>query len=145
MFATPPGVLTNDTLRQYVDALIRHPTTWLGPELSLQAHVYFHRYPIESWDVSQVTDMSYLFANSSFKEDISRWDVGKVTNMCCMFVGAAAFNQPLESWNVGAVTNMCCMFVGGGGKANKMLTALADNYYSKGAKASQMLTTLADV
>lgn len=26
-----------------------------------------------------------------------------------------------------------------------MLTALADNYYSKGAKASQMLTTLADV
>lgn len=32
-----------------------------------------------------------------------------------------------------------------GPKTNKMLTALADNYYSKGAKASQMLTTLADV
>ena len=32
-------------------------------------------------DVSQVTDMSYLFKKSEFNGDISKWNVSSVTNM----------------------------------------------------------------
>jgi surface protein len=43
-------------------------------------------YPIDRWDVSQVTDMSSLFTNRySFNEYIESWDVSNVTNMNRMF------------------------------------------------------------
>ncbi|VVU95080.1 Mycoplasma protein of unknown function, DUF285 [seawater metagenome] len=66
---------------------------------------------ISSWDVSQVTDMSGLFADKAdFNDDISEWDVGKVTNMYLMFRGATSFDQDLNSWDVSSVGNMQAMF-----------------------------------
>jgi surface protein len=42
--------------------------------------------PIAGWDVSMITDMSWLFANlRNFNADISSWDTSKVTNMYGMF------------------------------------------------------------
>ena len=41
---------------------------------------------INDWNVSAITDMSYLFENKKeFNENISDWDVSNVTNMECMF------------------------------------------------------------
>ncbi|MEC8704654.1 MAG: BspA family leucine-rich repeat surface protein, partial [Asgard group archaeon] len=66
---------------------------------------------INTWNVSQVTNMSSLFNDRrDFNDDISNWDVGNVTNMYAMFWGASAFNQPLEQWNVSTVTDMGYMF-----------------------------------
>jgi surface protein len=66
---------------------------------------------ISDWDVSQVTDMSYLFHNkTTFNDDISNWDVSKVTNINAMFWWASAFNQDLSSWDVSSVTTMVLMF-----------------------------------
>ena len=67
---------------------------------------------IGSWDVSAITDMSYLFSLNAklFNADISEWNVSAVTNMQKMFWVAEAFNQPIGSWDVRAVTNMECMF-----------------------------------
>ena len=49
--------------------------------------------PIGEWDVSAVTDMSYMFAEAyDFNQDISAWDVSKVTDMAYMFGTAHAFN-----------------------------------------------------
>ena len=62
---------------------------------------------ISSWDVSNVTDMSFIFyGSSSFNQDISSWDVSNVTGMSSMFYGASSFNQPIGYWDVSNVTNM---------------------------------------
>lgn len=66
---------------------------------------------INGWDVSNVTNMSYLFAGiSSFNLPINDWDVSNVTNMEFVFYGSTAFNQPISNWDVSNVTSMRGMF-----------------------------------
>ena len=64
---------------------------------------------ISSWDVSNVTDMSGMFLCSPFNQDISSWDVSNVTNMSHMFT-YSSFNQDISSWDVSNVTDMSYMF-----------------------------------
>ena len=42
--------------------------------------------------------------------EISNWDVSNVTNMSYMFGAEFSFNQPLNNWNVSNVTDMEAMF-----------------------------------
>lgn len=62
-----------------------------------------------NWDVSLITDMSWLFYDTKFNEDISKWNVSNVTDMGYMFYGSQ-FNQDISNWNVSNVTDMRCMF-----------------------------------
>jgi surface protein len=64
---------------------------------------------INSWDTSNVTNMSFMFGFSSFNQNIIGWDVSNVTNMSNMFY-VTPFNQILSSWEVSNVTNMSNMF-----------------------------------
>ena len=75
------------------------------------------RQPMSEWDVSRVTTMSQLFANSSygvdsqnFNADISRWNTHSVTDMSSMFQNAHNFNVDLSTWNTASVTSMSYMF-----------------------------------
>ena len=56
--------------------------------------------------------MSNLFeANTTFNEDISSWDVSNVTDIGYMFNGVStAFNQSLDDWNTSNVSNMKAVF-----------------------------------
>ena len=65
---------------------------------------------ISLWNTENITDMSYLFSNFRFNDDISKWNVSNVTNMNRMFRSTKSFNQPLNDWDVSNVTNMNGMF-----------------------------------
>ena len=66
---------------------------------------------INTWDVSQITDMSNLFdEKQGFNSDISSWDVSSVINMSNMFRQASDFEGDLSSWDVSNVINMAGMF-----------------------------------
>ena len=97
---------------------------------------------ISYWDVSNVTDMSYMFFECEELEsvgdlsnwdvssvmsthsvfsyciklksfgDISVWDVSNVNDMGNMFECCESFNQDLSSWNISNVTDMDFMFYG---------------------------------
>ncbi|MBC6400913.1 MAG: DUF285 domain-containing protein, partial [Ekhidna sp.] len=60
-------------------------------------------------NLSNVTDMSFMFFNSDFNGDLSTWDVSKVTNMFAMFNGSS-FNGDISKWNTSSVKNMFVMF-----------------------------------
>jgi len=68
---------------------------------------------INSWDVSNVTDFSFVFdCQEDFNETIEDWDTSNAFSMRNMFAFADKFNQPLDSWNTSNVTNMVQMFDG---------------------------------
>ena len=60
-------------------------------------------------DVSEITDMSRMFAHSEFNGDISNWDVSNVTNMESMFYNST-FNGDLSNWDVSNCEFMNMMF-----------------------------------
>jgi surface protein len=66
---------------------------------------------INSWDVSNVMSMSQMFSNSSFNQPINNWIVSGVTDMSGMFE-YTSFDHPLSGWNVSGVINMSGMFAG---------------------------------
>jgi len=66
---------------------------------------------ISGWDTSTITDMSWMFGGATvFNQDISGWNTSSVTTMREMFYNASAFNQPIGSWNTSSVTDMTNMF-----------------------------------
>jgi len=82
---------------------------WLGDPAAAERQ-YGH---IKDWDVSRVTDMSYLFHGIyGFNEDLSRWQTENVTDMSWMFCNALGFNCDLSRWQTGSVTTMEGMFYG---------------------------------
>ena len=69
-------------------------------------------FDVSKWDVSNVTDMSYMFLNcKNFDCDLSKWDVSSVKDMSRMFIYCIKFTgQGLENWDVSNVTDMMSMF-----------------------------------
>jgi hypothetical protein len=69
--------------------------------------------PIEDWDVSKITSMSFLFYDKETCDpNISKWDVSSVKKFYGMFAGASSFNQPLSQWDVSSGTDFEYMFAG---------------------------------
>merc|ERR1711998_652807 len=68
---------------------------------------------LSQWDVSKVTDMSFMFSLASkFNGDLSKWDVSKVIDMSSMFYDASNFNGDLRKWDVSKVQTKVDMFHG---------------------------------
>ena len=100
-----PFNFTNDNIHQAVDE-------WRADSVSAEANYGY----ISNWDVSSVTDMSWIFGtwtlgiNYNFNSDISSWDVSNVTNMNSMFSYTPSFNQDISGWDVSNVTYINYMF-----------------------------------
>ena len=64
---------------------------------------------ISKWNVSNVTTMERTFEGSYFNSDISKWDTSNVANMEMMFCNSK-FNRDISKWDVSNVTKMNWMF-----------------------------------
>jgi surface protein len=65
---------------------------------------------LNSWNTANVVNMSSMFEGSSFNLNIGSWDTGNVTDMSKMFSNTVNFNQNIGAWNTSNVTNMFEMF-----------------------------------
>ncbi|MDB4153457.1 BspA family leucine-rich repeat surface protein, partial [Flavobacteriaceae bacterium] len=69
--------------------------------------------PLDSWDVSNVENMNFTFANATdFNQPLNNWDTSSVEEMERMFLNAREFNQDISSWDVDIVSTMKEMFRG---------------------------------
>ena len=69
----------------------------------------------KNWDVSNVTDMSWMFEGCCSLEDISSlkgWDASSVVGACRMFSDCTSLADisALSGWDVSRVIDMSCMF-----------------------------------
>jgi hypothetical protein len=66
---------------------------------------------LDAWDVSNVVDMSYMFAfTADFNQPLNSLDAWDVSNVVYMYeIYATAFNQLLNSWKVLHVKSMEAM------------------------------------
>ncbi len=81
-------------------------------ELKKIIKFYSDKYPNNSlnWlNVSEITDMSYLFYGSKYNGDISKWNVSNVETMAGMFA-YSKFNKCISEWDVSNVETMAGMF-----------------------------------
>ena len=62
--------------------------------------------PLNSWNTSKVTDMSWMFYISPFNQAISAWNTSQLTYMRYMFEEARQFNQNIGNWNTAKVVSM---------------------------------------
>ena len=70
---------------------------------------------ISDWDVSNATNMSYMFYMCKELKsvgNISGWDVSNVIGMSYMFAWCESFNQDLSNWNVSKVRFIGGVFTG---------------------------------
>ena len=61
-------------------------------------------------DTSLITDMSSLFAYSSFTGNISKWDISNVTSMDYMFIGSS-FDGDISNWKIPDNCHTAYMFL----------------------------------
>jgi surface protein len=79
---------------------------WIAAGGAPSSTVYTTYGPIEEWDVSDVTNMEYIFRGAtpqqntfgSFNADLSKWDTSRVENMkfskcTCTPLGVFSFKQ----------------------------------------------------
>jgi surface protein len=95
-------VIEDGNIHNLVKTYIENPT---------ELPSFLQNIPIGQWDVSRVTNMSFVFEDfGSFNESINDWNVSNVTDMKGMFYWCSIFDQPLNKWNVSNVENMSDMF-----------------------------------
>ena len=114
-------------------------TGWNMPNVSNMKYMFFYASEhntsdfiidgLDSWDVSNVTNMYCMFCNAGRNAetfsigDLSKWDVSNVTNMVAMFSNTGfktnRFKLDLSKWNTSKVENMENMFSGTGASASE--------------------------
>lgn len=93
---------------------------WKSMKGAFEGCAYFRILATDIPDLSNVTDMSYMFSaiNLNFDEDddvwnipnVENWDMSNVTNMGAMFNFFQGFNQDISGWDVSNVEKMNSMF-----------------------------------
>ena len=80
---------------------------------------------INYWDVSAITDFSWLFSDNqfsyTFNSDISNWDVSNGSSFYGMFRDASSFDQDIGEWDVDNGTNFFIIFL------NSLLSTFENN------------------
>lgn len=68
--------------------------------------------PLNHLIIDNVTDISFMLANTKYNSSVASWNTAKVNTMRGVFSGASSFNQAVNTFDTALVTTMREMFSG---------------------------------
>ncbi|QNI21147.1 hypothetical protein [Vibrio phage vB_pir03] len=68
---------------------------------------------LDNWDVSNITDFTRIFRNTSINKALNCWDFSSATNMSNMFGGANSMDADISGWCVPNITTEPTAFATG--------------------------------
>lgn len=95
--------------------------------------------PINEWDVSLITDFSYLFSTSrnsaaaAFNEDLNNWNTANAISLTGIFSNAKSFNGDISTWDTSQVSTFDRVFDGASsfnGDISEWSTGEATTFFS---------------
>ena len=95
--------------------------------------------PINEWDVSLITDFSYVFsanrnsAAAAFNQDLSNWNTANAVSFTGIFSNAKSFNGDISTWDTSQVTTFDRVFDGASsfnGDVSAWSTGQATTFFS---------------
>ena len=109
LFTVDDGDSNNTNISTYYDCI----SNWDVSNVTDMTYMFWKcinfNTDLSYWNVSNVKNMSFMFGRTNFNKDISNWDVSNVTDMKWMF-SSSNFNQDISNWDVSNVTNTDSMF-----------------------------------
>ena len=97
--------------KNFTDVPKKIPANITNLSYAFKEALIFNDADIASWNVSKVTNMSFMFMQAKkFNQNLNKWNVSNVTDMQSMFYYAVLFNSNITNWNVSKVKNMNRMF-----------------------------------
>ncbi|MEP0265927.1 BspA family leucine-rich repeat surface protein [Dokdonia sp.] len=67
---------------------------------------------IDDWDTGTIEIMGYVFQNSNFNQSINNWDVSNAHFLGFVFRNNTNYNQPLNNWELAVDVNLIQVFAG---------------------------------
>jgi hypothetical protein len=64
----------------------------------------------DNWDLSNMTAIDFMFANTRFNHPVNSWNLSSCTNIQAVFENNTFFNQPVNNWNVSNVVTFTSVF-----------------------------------
>ena len=118
--------LTSFTINSLVSKsyLQRAVSTWISGDTTTYG-------PINDWNTKLITDMSGLFEDTNFNDDISNWETSSVINMDKMFKNNPSFNKSINNWDLNSLQSANQMF-----KNTTSIDQKFINFHNKGIRFS---------
>lgn len=86
-----------------------------------------------NWDISALTNVSFMFQNTPIDQDFSSLDTSGILNMSYMFYNCDFYDQPMANWSVSQVTNFTSFMQNATGLSTANYDALLIAWDAQGA------------
>lgn len=144
------GVLNMDRMLSAAFVFNQDVSSWDVSNVSNFVGVFSYAYAfnnggsasIGSWDTGNATDMSFLFRDAPFNQNISTWDIDQVSNFTSFMLGATLSTTNYDALLIGWEANLQAAYPNGAGYPHTINASFGSSQYTLGGAAETARTSM---